>query len=374
MKRAVACLVLLLAGCSAGADVIWSVPIDLGPRLTQVDILGFADLDDVVVVPTGQTVNGYNRDGSKLWTVTLGEDVKTCEPAGSNAMCSTRTRVFITKDGTIQTRPDLSFEGRIGDKLYYSRVDDDGVVLIEEDVSVPFDKLGTSDSVLARYEGRTSYLLDGTRVERETIVEPLKKLVDEGVLTRDSMWLNPPGIAAVAQPLADGFVILEPGQVTVSSVEPTTVTVFDHDGNETDRYTVSPALHMRILPSWTRATIGRIVADANSLDTGHAFVFGDARVVGFDQKLTDSVAPAFANIEELNMADGTTLDIDPVTPESLGLWVLDYPYVSVTGRGAKAVAATFDASTGERVVDGRCQLIGDTYCFSATTLEKVKLP
>lgn len=227
---------------------------------------------------------------------------------------------------------------------------------------------------MARYEGRTSYLLDGTRVERETIAEPLKKLVDEGVLTRDSMWLNPPGIAAVAQPLADGFVILEPGQVTVSSVEPTTVMVFDHDGNETDRYTVSPALHMRILPSWTRATIGRIVADANSLDTGHAFVFGDARVVGFDQKLTDSVAPAFANIEELNMADGTTLDIDPVTPESLGLWVLDYPYVSVTGRGAKAVAATFDASTGERVVDGRCQLIGDTYCFSATTLEKVKLP
>lgn len=361
-------IALALAGCSAGgAQVEWSMPVG---GMYGVHV---ADLGDVIIVPRGQAIEGYDTAGKQLWSVTLADEAQSCVAAGSGAMCVAGTQIFVDRDGQTVARSDLAFVGQAGDRAYYARGEEDGVVLIEEEADTPLDQLGASAQVLARYEGRTAYLPDGTKVERAgtTYPEPLQRLLDEGVLTVDSPWLNPAGIASVAQPLADGFVVVEAGQAGART-EPSTLTLFDLAGNETARFQVTPVLYMNVSPSWTRATLEKIAQDAQALKESRAFVFDDARVVGFEQVLTDSVAPGYANVEALR-AEGKTLSFDAIQPETLRLAALDYPYVSVAGTGSQTVVATFDLSTAKRVVEASCWLSEATYCATPTALEKVNL-
>lgn len=359
-------VVLALAGCSVGgADALWSIPVG---GLYNVQ---FADLGDVVVIPRGQAIEGYDTSGTQLWSVTLADEAESCVAAGAGAMCVAGTQIFVGRDGQAVARPDLAFIAQAGDKAYYARGDADGVVLIEADADAPIDQLG--GEVLARYEGRTSYLPDGTPVERaDSYPEPLQRLLDVGLLDADSPWLNPAGIASIARPLADGFVVVEAGQITVSDVEPTVLTLFDLDGNETARLEATPALTMNLSPRWTLATLEQIVEEANALDTSRAFVFDDARVVGFEQALTDSVAPGYADVEAL-IVGGQMLRFDAIRPETLQLSVLDYPYVSVAGTGSGSVVATFDIVTGERVIEASCWQNGAVYCATPTELSKIDL-
>ncbi|QTG76331.1 hypothetical protein [Trueperella pecoris] len=378
MKRvAVPLAVLLLAGCGA-SDAIWSVPLSLGSLYQQVSVLSIAETDDLVVVPVGQTLHGFApSSGKEAWTLTLADDVTSCEPIGANVLCqlATRASVVVDKAGTSEARSGLVLEGRMGDKLYFSRAGSEGVELIEEDASASLTQVGTSDVVLARFDGRSSYLVDGTRVESVAgnYPEPLARLLDGGVIQLNSPWLNPPGIARVAQPLKDGFVVVEPGQ-PAPNARPTKVSVFDGAGDQTAQVDVTPMLHLTINPQWTRQNMTEILERARRIETGHAFVFPSGQVEGFDEILTDSVAPSFANVKGVRTAAGKSLDITPVRPESVAFFVGDYPFVSVRGKSQDGVVATtFNLASGKKVSeDVTCQWsAAGAYCFGPDKLEKI---
>lgn len=381
MKRraAVCCLALALAGCTA-PDVTWSASLDLGARFAQTSSLSIVSAGEAVIVPSGQAIHGFDAtSGKERWTVTMPEDVRSCARAGQHALCQVgKSTVAVDATGKTETRAGLLVEGEANGKVYFSRAEADGVVLVEQDGKVPLAELGINGTVLARFDGRSAYLPNGEKIAADAggnYPDVIENLVSAGVLRTTSAWLNPPAHARLAQPLTDGFLIVEPGQITVAKIAPTKVTIFDRSGKETGRHTIAPALHMDVNPSWSQETVTDLVSRLNALTTTHAFVFSDARVVGFDETLSSAVAPSFANVEGLTMADGTRLSTEAIAPESLALRVGHYPYVSVTGKaGATPFAATFDVTTGKRVVDGKkCQWEAHTYCFSSTALERVAL-
>lgn len=382
MKRLVpltALTVLVLTGCASNPETEWSVPLELGDAYTTTNVLSIAEGDGVVVVPILNNVQGFNTAKSELaWSVTLGVDVSQCVPAGSNILCSTgaQTAVAFDRDGNTSELVGVAVEYSGADAVYFAKAYDDRVELVKGDENARLADLGEGDTI-AVYDGRYANLPDGTRIERAddgTYPQPIQELVDAGVLLHDSPWLNPPAVAQLGQPLIDGHVIIDGGAVQVTSVDPTTVTLFDLHGTETEEITLDSSLHMSVNPAWTQAEMSGIASEVADLDTSHAFVFSTGEVVGFDRILSDSVAPAFANVEGFELATGEKLAFEPLSPETQGLWVVDYPYISVFGQGPDGqVATTFDVTTGDRVVDGaKCQWTdGSTYCFTADRLEKI---
>lgn len=389
---------LMVTGCSSSLTTEWSVPLDLGDAYATTNVLSIAEADGVVVVPIANTVHGFDTETNDLaWSVTLANDVTQCTAAGANVLCSTGTQTAVAFDSagnstelegvTVEghTMAEIDTEGEPGDdsrgqsqavdSIYFAVAHLDRVDLIEADASGARADIPDGD-VIATFDGRHSKLPDGTRIERSSGAFPdnIQVLVDHEVLLQNSPWLNPPAIAQISQPLLDGFVIVDGGSISVSEVQPTTVTIFDLDGSETDKIEVGPSLHMSINPRWSQETMGDIARRAAKLGTDHAFVWESGDVIGFDRLYSDSVAPAFADVVGFSLDTGERLAFDPVSPESMGLWVVDYPYVSVFGPGRDGqVSSTFDVTSGKRVMDGaKCQWTdGATYCFTAEKLEKI---
>lgn len=370
---------MALAGCSSGPEAEWIVPLELGDSYTTTNVLSIAEANGAVVVPVSNTVYAFNAASNELaWTVTLGEEVSQCLPAGSNVLCATglHTTVALDREGNSAEHVGLAVEYSGPAGVYVAQAYEDRVELIKADPDASIDDIASGETV-AVYDGRYANLPEGTRIELGedgSYPAQIQELVDAGVLRHNSAWLNPPAIAQLGQPLADGHVIIDGGAVQLTSVDPTTVTIFDLHGTETEEITVETSLHMSVNPEWTQADMSEIVNEVAGLGTSHAFVFSDGEVVGFERIFSDSVAPAFANIEGFELSTGEKLGFDPISPESQGLWVVDYPYVSVFGHGPDGeVAATFDVATGDRVIEGaKCQWTdGSTYCFTPDRLEKI---
>lgn len=372
-----ACAIASLAACGSSPDAQWSVPLPLGDAYATTHVLSVSEAGPGVVVPIGNVVYGYDTAAEELaWSVTLDSAVAACEPAGVSVLCITETqsRVAIDADGNTAEVTGMGIEYSSGDSLYVTQAYEDRVELLAADPAKPLTP-GEGEPI-ATYDGRTATLPDGTPIERDAqgnYPDPIAALVAGGVLLGDSPWLNPPAIARLSQPLADGFVMVDAGALDVSGAEPTTLTFFDLAGTETAKVEVAPSLHLSVNPDWTQREMMTIADEAAMLETDHAAIFQSGEVIGFNRILTSSVAPAYANVEGLEMADGTRLAFDPVAPETQGLWVVEHPYISVFGVGPDgSVGATFSATTGEQLIDAKCQWIGgETYCFTADRLAKI---
>lgn len=368
--------IFALGGCASQPQADWSVPLELGEDYPHIDVLSIAEVENFAVVPVSNQVYGFDTGAGELaWTVSLEADISHCEPAGVNVLCHTSSPHVYAFDASGNsaeyTKLGVEYSGPAG--LYVVRTAEPEFQLLNVDLEIPVNDLDTGD-VIAVHDGVTAKLNDGTPIERSaegTYPEPFQGLVESGVLTQDSLWLNPPAVAHLGQPLIDGHVIIESGAIRPAAVEPTTVTIFDLDGTEIDRRVIDPSLHMSVNSSWSREDFSRIIDRVEKLETDHAFVFSAGEVVGFDRVFSGSIAPAYANVEALEVDTGNRLSFDPIAPESLGLWVVEYPYVSVFG---EQVAATFDVTTGEKLIDdAKCQWTqGTTYCFTADELFKIE--
>ncbi|VEI12464.1 hypothetical protein [Trueperella bialowiezensis] len=370
---------VVVSGCSSGPSTEWSVPLELGEAYEATNVLSISEAGGAVVVPVGNVVYGFDPERSAGdWSVTLGVPVSACESAGASVLCHTGTHSGVVFDsaGHPTEVTGVGVEFSSPHALYVTQAYPDRVELIAADPQATPEQL-TNGETVAVYDGRNATLPDGTPISRNDdgrYPDAIQTLVDDGVLTLDSPWLNPPAIAQITEPLADGFVRIDAGELTVTKVTPSTVTIFDAAGEQVDKIEVPASMHLSVNPAWTTAEMTDIARQAAAVTADHALIFQTGEILGFSRILTDSVAPAYASVEGFAVDNGNTLSFAPISPESQGLWVVDYPYVSVFGTGQDgAVAATFDVVSGNKLVDdAKCQWTnGNTYCFSADRLDKI---
>ncbi|MFP7696079.1 hypothetical protein [Trueperella sp. LYQ143] len=375
-----------LAGCSADDsaalfDPQWQIPLHLGQAYETTHFVPLVDFGDSVMVSVADSVAGYELpSGNMQWSLTL-DGVSSCQRAGNYALCPQHSQraVAIDRQGNTSIKTGLVVEGSDDTTVYFARSSTDRVELVAQPIDISLDQMGMTGEVLAVYDGTSSKLPDGTEITRDVsghYPAAVEDLLARGILTRNSAWLNPPPVTHVAQPIADGFVVISGGGVTGTEVEPTTISLYDVAGNEAGKHVVDAALHMSVNPRWTLAELNDIAQQVTQLGKPHAFVFDDGHVIGFDVRFHSAVAPAYANYKEFALSNAESLAMDNIHPETLSMWVKKYPYVSITGKNDDGVVArTYNVQTGEVLVDKeKCQWTDQSvYCFDATHLAKPQL-
>lgn len=141
---------MALAGCSSGPEAEWIVPLELGDSYTTTNVLSIAEANGAVVVPVSNTVYGFNAASNELaWTVTLGEEVSQCLPAGSNVLCATglHTTVALDREGNSAEHVGLAVEYSGPAGVYVAQAYEDRVELIKADPDASIDDIASGETV-----------------------------------------------------------------------------------------------------------------------------------------------------------------------------------------------------------------------------------
>lgn len=367
-----------LAACSSSASidgaVEWSVPHEL-----TANEYGLTQAFSVAEVPGYVTVTGYEDETVVVRTfdTNSGDEIEQREVSGAVACTAMVEKVLCTPVDWTSGQVPFLIDPESGESHDYAltimalgefdgrdviqRSTPTGYELVTTEPSLAIDDYARGGDVIAVIDmAGERHLLDEATYE---------SLIDTGVLPLGSAWRDVSAIPG-AQAIADGF-------ITVSSnaqSSETVVSLFEASGTQVDTWSVEASLHFSTNPEWTSAEVRGYFDEAVQLSQhfDHIAIFSDGEVVGLNQLLTDSVAPAFSWVKGFDTSLVTTLEFLEVADHTLVLWVVDYPYISIAGRGDEIAAVTYNVETGEKLVDGaKCQWTDSAYCFDGETLKKV---
>ncbi|WP_460774589.1 outer membrane protein assembly factor BamB family protein [Microbacterium sp. GXF7504] len=227
----------------------------------------------LVAATTARTVVGYDRDGRRLWSVTL-PDLVMAAPvaAGDDAV------VLAGLDGTVR-----ALDAVTGEERWRTRISADGVGAVEVagDLVVAADRVGRV-AALGAADGRIRWSADGDRVTALAAVGPDVYVARGAVVERvraadgDHVWDAETGAAVSALAVAGGIVALSgleavvgldaagggerwklPPAVevltdgaTIALVRDGTLTVVDDTGRTVGEWAVPPST-----VTWNRSTV-----------------------------------------------------------------------------------------------------------------------
>lgn len=378
-------LLLVLSACSTSSatSVDWEVPLTLtASQYEQGATVPVSATESSVVVTTsnddGFHVRGYDSEsGEGRWDMTVTEFVQ-CTAKNALTLCSPTaaeptSRPFLVD---LESGEYEYVEGvysnfyALPDAYYLERPVANADNLVEL-VAVPgitaLDVFLDSATQVATLDTSTGEVDD---LGNSVILD----LAAAGELAPDSHWHGRVAPVAEAAFLADGYMTAT--QASNEQGTGTGVVLYDDAGEQVESRSINASLHYTHNPAWTLTEVQDILDRAEELATEfpHVMVFQTGQTFGFKQVTSDTVAPAYANIESYSVSNGVDLDFKAVSPESQTIWVYQYPYVTMSGTNDDGVfARTYDVTDGATVLDNqKCQWQHDaTFCFDGESLSKV---